>query len=308
MRTKKKIKRRVEYWLITGLARLARWLPRRAGHRLFGTAGGLAGHFFARDRRRAVDNLGIAFPDAHAIIREAMVEAMFKTLGRNAYDFLALQGTSREGVEAMVERVEGVENLQRAYAGGKGVVAITGHIGCWELLPAYFAALGYPCTVVGRRMKEPRLNERLLEIRRSLGVRTLDRDANPRSLVGVLRAGGLLGLLIDQHTRVSGMYVPFFGKPAFTPTAAAKLALMTGAPIVPMAVLLGARERHTIHVLPAIAVPARRDDRQETVRELTERCSHAIEHLVRIDPKQWVWFHHRWREPEEAGIRYAARG
>jgi len=282
-------------------------LPRRAGHRVFSALGGLAGRFLGRDRRRAEDNLAAAFPEVPGLVRQAMVRAMFKNLGRNVYEFLTLEGSTKEELLDLVERVEGIEHMQRAYAQGRGVVVITGHIGCWELIPAHFAARGYPVEVVGRRMRVARLDQRLTEIRESLGVSTIDRDANPRRMLEMLRRGTCLGILIDQHTSVPGVYVPFFGRPAFTPTAAAKLALLTGAPILPMAIYLNQRGRHVVHVLPPVSVPEQSGSREDLVNELTARCSAAIEDLVRIDPKQWVWFHHRWREPEEVDRVYAVQ-
>jgi len=118
-----------------------------------------------------------------------------------------------------------------------------------------------------------------------------------------------LGVLIDQHTSVAGVYVPFFGRPAFTPTAVAKISLMTGVPVVPMAMFLEPSGKHRVHVLPAIEPEEKPGERESAVIELTRRYSLALEQLIRIDPKQWVWFHHRWREPESsavAGAVYAA--
>jgi KDO2-lipid IV(A) lauroyltransferase len=294
---RKKLKRKGEYWLIRSIAGLARVLPRRAGHRVFGWLGLMAGRLLSRDRRMAVDNLGVAFPDAPPMLRTAMVRAMFKNLGRNAFDFVNLEGRGRDHFDRLVDRVEGLEHFQRAYGEGKGVVVITGHIGCWELMPAYFAARGYDISVIGRRMRLDGLDRRLVEIRHSFGIESIDRDGSPRRMVEALRRGRMLGVLIDQHTSVAGIYVPFFGRPALTPTAVAKLALMTGAPILPMAVFLGARGRHVVHVLPTVAIP-QEGSREDVIRELTGRCSHAVEELIRIDPKQWVWFHDRWREPD----------
>lgn len=299
MRTRKKLKRKGEYWLIRSIGGLARGLPRSLGQRVFAGLGALAGEVLSRDRRRAVENMAIAFPEVPSMIREAMVRAMFKNLGRNVFEFLKLEGSSSEERMERVEKVEGFDHFQRAYGLGRGVVVITGHIGCWELLPAYFSARGYPLAVVGRRMRVERLDERLSSIRSSVGVTTLDRDASPRTMVETLRRGSLLGVLIDQHTRVPGIYVPFFGRPALTPTAVAKLSVMTGAPILPMGIFLKARGKHVIHVLPPVAPPEAATTREEAIHTLTERCSRAVEDLIRIDPKQWVWFHDRWREPEE---------
>lgn len=298
MRDRKFFKRKCEYWLITTLAGLARIVPRRLGLRVFSGLGALAGRVFRSDRRRAVDNLAIAFPESPAMVREAMASAMFKTLGCNAFDFLNLKNASADRLAWLVERVEGMEHYERAASAGRGVIVITGHIGCWELMPPYFVSLGHAVTVVARRMNIGRLNDELVAIRASVGVTTIDRDASPREMIKPLKRGEILGVLIDQHTRVGGTWVPFFGRPAFTPTGVAKLACLLGSPIVPMADFLGRSGRHTIRVLPPIVPPERVGDKAAAVERLTTECSLAVERLIRIDPKQWVWFHHRWREPE----------
>jgi KDO2-lipid IV(A) lauroyltransferase len=313
VRTRKKIKRAAEVAIVQVLTLGARLTPRRVGQAMFARIGALAARVFGRDRRRAVENLGIAFPDAPAPFRHALATAMFKTLGRNVYEFLRLYGASRETLLDRVERIEGMENFLAAHRRGRGVIAITGHIGCWEIMPAHFVALGYRVSVIARRMKVDRLNDRLVGIRKSFGVDTIDRDDNPRRMFEPLKRGEILGVLIDQHTRVAGMWVPFFGRPAYTPTAVAKMALASGAAIVPMGVFIGRDGRHVIHVLPAIPTGnPDRAGRERAVREITEACSLAVERLIRIDPKQWVWFHHRWREQEtgDDGVEaaYAAEG
>ncbi len=176
---------------------------------------------------------------------------MFKTLGRNFFEFLKLEGSSPERLAGLVERIEGEEYLDQAMAAGKGLIAITGHIGCWELLAGYFASRGYRLNVVGRELWEKRLNEKLLRVRESMGYRTIDRDTGGKEVIRALREKQVVAVLIDQHTRVSGIYVPFFGRPAHTPVGVAKLAVATGAPILPMAIYMRRNGRHEIRILPA---------------------------------------------------------
>jgi KDO2-lipid IV(A) lauroyltransferase len=230
---------------------------------------------------------------------------MFKSLGRNAFEFLNLEGSSKERLMELVDRVEGQENLDAALERGRGVIVITGHIGCWELLAAYFSNGGYPVNVVGRELWEKRLNRELIRVRESVGYRTIDRDKGGREMIRVLREGRLLAMLIDQHTRVSGIYVPFFNRPAHTPTGVARLSQRTGAPIVPMAIYMTQPGKHLIRVLEPIERPESLDPDRE-VEVVTTLCSQAIEDLIRFDPKQWVWFHRRWRDQEKAGAGYAA--
>jgi KDO2-lipid IV(A) lauroyltransferase len=306
VRTRKKLKRAAEVAVVEALMAGARVLPRAAGQALFARLGAVGARVFGSDRRRAVDNLGIAFPDAPEPFRRALTRAMFKALGRNAYEFLRLRGASPATLRERVARIEGMENFLGAHREGHGVVVITGHIGCWEMMPAHFVTLGYPVSVVARRMTVDRLNDRLVAVRRSVGVDTIDRDANARQMLQPLKRGEILGVLIDQHTRVAGMWVPFFNRPAYTPTAAAKISLVTKAPIVPMGIFLQRDGRHVIHVLPAIR-PRAGTGREEAVAEMTAACSLAVERLIRMDPTQWVWFHDRWREggPQEDGMEAA---
>ena len=258
----------------------------------------LAGRILKKDRDRAVDNLARAFPGTGRIFQEAIAAAMFKNMGRNVFDLLKMEGASAEKLASMVEGVRGMEHYEKAAAAGRGVIVITGHIGCWELMPPYFISLGHPATVVARRMKVSRLNDKLEKIRASVGVRTVDRNSSAREMIKPLRRGEILGVLIDQHTDVGGTFVPFFNRPAFTPTGVAKLSCLMGAPIVPMADFLKSNGKHVIQVLPPILPPEKVRDKKATVDRITAECSLAIEQLIRMDPKQWVWFHHRWREPQ----------
>lgn len=283
---------------------LARGLPRQAGLKVFEGVGVTAGCLFRKDRQRAMENLEIAFPDMAPPLRVAMVRAMFRALGRNTYEFLTLAGSSRERLSGLIDRVEGRQYFDAAVEKGHGVIAITGHIGCWELLAAYFASEGYPVSVVGRTLWNSRINRDLLRIRESVGYRTIDRDRGGKEMMRVLHDRKVLAMLIDQHTRVNGVYVPFFNRPAHTPTGAARLAQRTGAVIVPTAIYMTPPGKHLIRVLAPIE-PSGSPDRDEEIRVVTERCSEAIEELVRFDPKQWVWFHRRWRDRGENRVGYA---
>lgn len=314
VRTRKKLKRAGEVALVETLVAVARLMPRRAGTAAFAAMGSTAARVFERDRRRTVENLAVAFPEAPEPVRTALARASFKALGRNVFEALRLATMSPDQIRDRVDRVDGMEHFLDAHRRGKGVIVITGHIGCWELLPAYFVNIGYPVTAVARRMKSERLNAKLVAMRASAGVTTVDREDNPRRMLEPLRRGEILGVLIDQHTSVAGMYVPFFDRPAYTPTAVAKMALASGAAIVPMGIYLARGGRHVVRVSPAIPVdsalrgPSSKD---AAVRAITAECSLAVERLIRLDPTQWVWFHHRWREPardEGARVAYAAEG
>lgn len=240
-------------------------------------------------------NVRMAFPGGEALITTALARGSFTAMGRNAFDALRLVYLSRSGILDLC-RVDGEENLRVPYERGKGVVALTGHIGCWELLAAYFSEKGYRVSVIARELNDRRLNDMLVDMRRRHGIVSIPRGANAVAGYRVLRRGGILGMLIDQDIDVDGVFVPFFGVPAHTARGAAVFALRSGAPIVPLGIHLQPDGWHRITVLPALELPPAGPSEQARIDELTGRCSEAIEKLIRIYPQQWVWFHDRWRK------------
>ena len=158
--------------------------------KLFSHLGKIASKIFGVDRRKAMQNLSIAFPEAPAMVRRAMTTAMYKTLGQNVFEFLKLKGISERRIQSLVESVDGEEHLRRAAAEGKGVIAITGHIGCWELLAAYLVSRGYSVSVVARRLRDDKWQQWVESIRTSLKISIIDRDNGARETRSSSRPAG----------------------------------------------------------------------------------------------------------------------
>jgi Kdo2-lipid IVA lauroyltransferase/acyltransferase len=173
---------------------------------------------------------------------------------------------------------------------------VTGHIGAWELFARRIAALGIPCGTVAKEAHDPRITRLLDQSRRRAGVRVFWRGAplSARELLRFLRnQRGILGVLIDQDTRVTGHFVPFFGRPAFTPRAAGDLAAHLGAPLLVGCAHRLARGMHRI-ALRTIEVE-RTGDRDADSLALTAAATRALESEIRASPAEWVWMHPRWR-------------
>jgi KDO2-lipid IV(A) lauroyltransferase len=298
---KKKIRRWVAYLFVLKLAFVARLLPRRAGLAAFSFLGRVAFALYRKDRERAIRNLAVAFPGSDSLIIGAMAKGCFGALARNAFDALRLVSASKEEVLGLCT-VEGEEHLAAAVREGRGVVGLTGHIGCWELMAAYFSRKGYKVSVIYRDNANRRLDGLLTRMRARHGIASIPRGAGAVSAYKVLKRGEILAMLIDQDIDVDGLYVPFFGVPAHTPRGAAAFALRSGAPVVPLAIHMQPDGRHRITVLPALETPPAGLPEAERVDELTRREARSVEGLVRIYPQQWVWFHDRWRKwREETG-------
>jgi KDO2-lipid IV(A) lauroyltransferase len=263
-------------------------MPRRRGLALFAFLGGVAYRFYRMDRERAIRNLALAFPQSDPVIIAAMARGCFIAIARNAYDALRLVYMSKAKVLQLCT-IEGEEHMAGAIRSGRGVIGLTGHIGCWELLAACFSGKGYPVSVIYRDMRDRRLESMLVEMRRRQGVSSIPRGASAVSAYKVLKRGEILAMLIDQDIDVDGLFVPFFGVPAHTPRGAAAFAIH-----------MQPDGSHRVTVLPELEKPSADLPEGERIDELTRSCSQAVEKLIRIYPQQWVWFHDRWRKREKA--------
>lgn len=274
-------------------------LPRRTGLAVLGTLFAWVVPNLRRVRGPVLANTRLVFPSWTESERRRFLRALGRAFGRNAYDFLRLSRTSLAEVERLV-RVDGLENLERARRPGVGVLCLSAHLGCWELLPYRMRSLGYDVAVVYRPLRDPRVQHFVIERRRRFGIATLDRDRDPRGILRALRAGGLVGLLADQDTRVDSIVAPFLGKPARTPIGPVRLALRSGAPIVPVVIHMEPDGTHRLRVGPEIPVGGGGGEGdsplfERVVAEATARCNEAIGAMVLAAPEQWIWFHERWR-------------
>jgi KDO2-lipid IV(A) lauroyltransferase len=281
-------------WAVRVLAAIVGALSWTGAQRLGQVVGRLGGTLLRRDRRRALDHLARAFPELSPAGRAALARGAFQHQAMNLTELLFVL---RRGFGAAAPRVEvqGWEHVEAARAAGRPVLVVTGHCGNWELIGGAFTARGMPLTAVAREIPDPALRELMLTIRRPLGTATITRGgaAAARQLLEVFRRGGGLAMLIDQDTRVEGVWVPFFGRLAFTPVGAARIALRQRAAVLPIFDERRPDGTHLVRILPALDLPP-----DETAA--TALMTAAIENQVRRRPEQWVWWHKRWRRQPPA--------
>src|SRR5256886_3619693 len=274
------------------LAALPMPLPLAVGRGL-----GTAAHaLLAAPRRLAVAHMGLAFPELELATRRRLVRETFRHAGQASAEQSLFEKSLRHPDYI---RLEGVEALDAALARGRGAIAVTGHVGNWELLAAWAAAIGYPITVVVRRVNDLRFHSLIVRFRAAAGVEVLVRD-DPRFVAAVgdaLRRNRVVAMLIDQDTRGAGVFVPFFGRPAHTPPGAAVLALRARVPVVAVFIERRPDGGRLVRVAP-VASDVRRG--RDGVRELTARLTAAIEAQIRRNPAERVWGDERWRKQPTA--------
>src|SRR5437773_7383366 len=190
---------------IGGFSRALGALPMPAALAVGRGLGTAAHALLATPRRLAVAHMGLAFPELDLATRRRLVRATFRHAGQ-AFAELSLFETILRRPDYV--RLEGVEALDTALARGRGAIAVTGHVGNWELLAAWAAAIGYPITVVVRRVNDLRFHSLIVRFRAAAGVEVLVRVSPipaelPRGREGVRELTRRLTAAIEAQIRRS---------------------------------------------------------------------------------------------------------
>ncbi|HYD41933.1 MAG TPA: lipid A biosynthesis acyltransferase [Anaeromyxobacter sp.] len=306
---RKRVRRAIRSFLIPLAIRLLGLLPLGPALALGAAVGRLAYRLAGETRRLALQHLALAFPEKTPAEREGIARDMFVHLGRSTTELASIRWYD-ERLDGYVE-LSPPGLLQEVMARGRGMVFVTGHVGSWELLARRIARAGVPNAVIAKSRGDRRLNAMAERFRAQGGVTTLWRE-NPdtgRAIIKTFRSGKALGLLIDQDTRVQGVFVPFFGRLAYTPRAAADFALRFGAPVVVGTIHRKGPRAADGHRVELVEIPFSSDppDREAEATRLTAACTAALEAAIRRHPAEWVWMHQRWRtrppeEPQAAAV------
>ena len=288
---------RVEYAVFRAAFAFFANLPRSLSLRLGAWLGELFYLFDVRDRRVAWFNLAMAFPERSVEERRRILRVSCRNLGRVAAEFCHLPRMTAAALPELVTFADRAA-WDRAIAAAqqKGAIIVTAHFGNWELLAYVHGLLGHPVTLVHRPMHNPIFDEAITAIRAGAGTRSIKKKAAAKEALRALRQHGILVIPSDQNQTLSfGVFIEFFGKPACTTPGAARLAMLTKAPVFPVFLVReGESGRHRIEFLPEIEMVST-GDRDADIRTNTQRCSDAVEAMIRRYPEQWIWFHKRWK-------------
>jgi Kdo2-lipid IVA lauroyltransferase/acyltransferase len=278
----------------TGLKALG-LLPRSAA-RFVGASFARAAYALRTPLRRAADfNLRLAFPEMEEGERRRIIKGMVQQVGWMAGEFSQFPKYTPENIEQVV-KLDGIENFNAAHRLGKGVLFLTGHMSAWELAPLAHALYGNPLHFLVRPVANQRVEALIDEYRCRPGNHTIEKNRSAREVLKVLKHGGVVGILADHNTSLEeGVIVDFFGIPAATTSGLARIALRTGAAVVPVFVSWDAQLRqYRLGFEPALELK-RTGDEETDIRENTAWFTKIIEDWIRAHPDQWLWVHKRWK-------------
>jgi Kdo2-lipid IVA lauroyltransferase/acyltransferase len=285
------------YWLFVATLHALSLLPDAVLYALGVFGGWLAYLFDRRHVRIGLKNLEIAFPERSDSDRRRILRASYVNLGRMAAEYVRLGGFFYRRLARRVtyHRLDYWKAVHQRHP-DNGMLVLSAHFGNFELLAAGHALHGYQISLVHHTQRFLAGDALLTFVRERAGVGIIRKHSAARAVLRALRSGDLIGIPFDQNAKRSeAVFVPFFGVPAATTSGLARLAMISGAPVIPAFIVRGRDMRsHQIEIQDEIPVQ-RTGDTGADVIENTRRFVKAVEDMVRRHPEQFLWTHRRFR-------------
>jgi lauroyl/myristoyl acyltransferase len=282
------------YWIHVVASFVMQFVPVRIAYRIVGWGTPLWLLMFARGHlERATENMRqVLGPQVDIRVARRQARAAFANYARYLVDISRMPHLNpRELIDGV--RVEGWEHVDAAFNVGKGVVFATGHIGNWDLAGAAFAARGKPVSAIVETLSPARWNERVQRTRMAAGVKAIPLESGIRDMLAALRKHEGLAVLVDRPLAAEGVPVTFFGRTTRVPAGAATLALRTGSPVVPAALV---RDPEGAGFVAHIGPPIIGEGGEKTaeVQAVMQRIMSWLEGIIVRYPDQWFMFRQMW--------------
>ncbi len=254
-----------------------------------------------KDREAVAQNLSVVLKKDMKECR-ILARKVFRNFGLYLVDFFRM-GRLNEKILKRRVRVEGIENLDAALKKKKGVIALTCHMGNWEMGGVVTAMLGYDISAVVLTHRHRNINEFFIRQRERKGMKVIAMSSIMKRCISTLMRNGMLALAADRDFTDSGVTLDFFGVPTSIPKGPAMLSLKTGSSIVSAFFIRDKRFNYRLIFGKPIEVtktPGIKDD--EIVKKASQGFIPIMEKYIRQYPEQWLVFRKFWEAPVDAFV------
>lgn len=281
------------YLLYRAASAIASILPLGLLFRIGQLLGFLAWLFHSGYRELAEQNLAIAFGDAKSLReRRRIGRRHFQNLGANLLCSVKLGTMSLDKIATRVT-LENAELIHHELRAGRGVAVVLSHLSNWEifaqLFPRYFDYTRNG--TVYQKLGNPYIDADVRTKRARTGVEMFDRSEGFHGPIELLRGGGVIGILGDQHAGDHGLWTPFFGRLASTSPLPGLLAKRTKAAVMGAAIYSDGAARWRMVFTP------RFDGVGDSVEAITAKANRVLAEQISAAPEDWFWVHNRWKTP-----------
>ncbi|MBO0696373.1 MAG: hypothetical protein J2P56_09785, partial [Verrucomicrobia bacterium] len=247
-------------------------------------------------RRLAERNVAIAFADEKTPAEmRRLVRQHFRRLGANLLCSVKLTAMPPEKILQRVE-IQNIRAMDREFRAGVPVVLVLSHLGTWELFAQLMPKfVGYVRNAsVYQRLGNRFIDAHVRRTRGQTGLELFDRQEGFQPVIDLLRSGGGVGVLSDQHAGDHGLWTPFFRRLASTSPLPALLAKRTRAALIAAGVYTIGPARWRIVFTERFDSPKG----DASIGALTAKMNQVVERQIRVAPEDWFWVHNRWKTPQ----------
>ncbi|MBM3250210.1 MAG: lysophospholipid acyltransferase family protein [Candidatus Omnitrophica bacterium] len=250
--------------------------------------------FAARDKKEVSENLKAIFPQKNEREIGKIRKEVFRNFAKYLADFFRFEKIDADYIKKYI-RVENRHFFDEALAAGSGAIALTAHIGNWELGGAVISLLGYSFYAVALPHKDKKVDDFFNFQRERKGVKVIPLGRAVRASLDVLKQNKVLALVGDRVFNEKGVVIDFFGKPTAFPQGPAALALKTGAKIIPGFLVRNPDDTFTLRMEKPLEFTAG-EDKEKVIKEVVVSYKILLEGYVRKYPDQWYMFRRYWIE------------
>jgi KDO2-lipid IV(A) lauroyltransferase len=287
-------------WVV--VSALVRQLPLRVSYGVAIFAGTAAFYGWPRGRRATLRNYHVVCPGAGKAELRGLARRSLVNYCRYLVDFIRFPAlVPAELVREAIGEAK-FTALSRSLEAGKGAIIVCMHFGNWDLGAGATAARGYQLSVVAETFRDPRLDRTVVAARKRLGMNVVKMEGVSPSIFRTLKRNGLLALLIDRPDHVDGVAVEFFGRMVRVPAGPARIAIRSGAAVIPVAFPRRSAWSPVVEVLADFTVTDVGGDEESRVCALTQQIISAHERFIRDYPDQWYMFREMWPAREQGAL------
>ncbi len=279
--------------LLKCLSKVFGALPLNQALALGSALGWFYGAVIRHHRRDATEALQRSLPEKSDDERKRLLNQVYRNLGMNAAEEMRMPTVTTAYLEDYVTW-DNEAPLREVLAAGKGALALTAHVGNFDLLCTIAPKFNYPTTIITKVIKNKAINDWWMAARSRFGLKFVPAHNSYRQCLGALRKNEIVAFILDQNMiDTEGLFVDFFGKPACTSPGLAYMSAQSGAAVVPVFMIRLENGHHRVKVMAPILPPP--DRKPETISHYTQLYTKIIEDVIREYPDQWIWVHRRWR-------------
>ena len=283
------------------IACLSNLLPRAVQYRIAHAVGDCCYLFDHNARENVKANIRcILGPDASEKLVRREARWVFRSFGMYLCEFFGHRHFGGDFVDRHVV-VQGRENLDAALARGRGAIFCSGHYSNWEMGGTVVGHLGYPIVIVAQMHADAKTNEMFVKQRADFGITVVPTQHGAKGALKALRNNQPVALLGDRPTGGPVVPVTLCGRTTYLPQGPWRIALVTGAPLLPTFVHRRSNENFTLEIGAPIEVPEKGTQR-ERMLIMAQRWADVFEARLRVDPSQWAAFYRVWDDPKTGAL------